>query len=905
MESQTCPVVRLSVLSVLLALPALAVVWQDPFNVTPVTGSQYLAEGRQRAVACDTAGNVHVVWYDYRPDTVQVGYRHYDQASGAWLPETLLTASPVRVNNPAVASDRTGNVHVAWYTTIDPHAALWYKKYDAPAGIWLPETIIHAGDGTVYSYDPALACRPGGDNVHLVWHEHSPTGHRILHREYLSGAGWTEADTVGWGRDPSVAVDSADNVYVAWDGIVCRRRVGGTWLAPDSFPNGNDPSVAVTPSGDVVHLVWARPDGRYAIAHSRLSGGTWSAVRTISTEPEFDQERPVVACHPDGICDVVWYGHGEAAPLTRRVFHAMRYPSGEWSRPSAVVPEGNDVDEPGVISGPGRSLHLVWQDRVAGSADVWYLRGGHLDNDVGPGDILAPARGVLAHALVTPRLEVVNLGLLAQGDIQVFLAIDSAGTIVYSESRVVAGLEPGQIELLVFPGWQAGGASEYRFVAWTVLVGDEHAGNDTLARTLPCLTWEPGWQPVVSLSRGVSYGGWIFVTPDGRLFAGRSDDVYSLDPLDPEADSWDRHEELPSGSFGRGAALVSDGDRHAYATHGNNTLRFWLFDFRADTWSLLPEVPVATKRRKVKGGTDAEFVTVDDTGYVYLLKGYKTEFYRFNTVARRWDTLASAPVGVKEKWDKGSWIVHDGDRSIYAHKAKYYDKLMPEPAFRHEMWRYDIPGDSWHSTGLPGMPLWGLQHGRIKKKKSGKGGCAAWHEGSIYALKGGNTQQFWRYDVSANEWTEIDTVPSDRSTRKRRVNKGGSMVSWGNGVFFALKGNKTTEVWRYRVPEASGSGSRRPGSQGSAGVGQAGGTVAIRLVPAANDRTELRYSLPGPGPATVAVYDATGRAVLRREARLQRQGTLVLDTPRLASGVYLVQLEADAGTGTAKLVIRR
>ena len=58
----------------------------------------------------------------------------------------------------------------------------------------------------------------------------------------------------------------------------------------------------------------------------------------------------------------------------------------------------------------------------------------------------------------------------------------------------------------------------------------------------------------------------------------------------------------------------------------------------------------------------------------------------------------------------------DGSSTIYAHKAKYYNKLTAQPV--HEFYKFDMRGDTWYSDTLAGMPLYGLHGGRIKKKKA-------------------------------------------------------------------------------------------------------------------------------------------------------------------------------------------
>jgi len=79
-----------------------------------------------------------------------------------------------------------------------------------------------------------------------------------------------------------------------------------------------------------------------------------------------------------------------------------------------------------------------------------------------------------------------------------------------------------------------------------------------------------------------------------------------------------------------------------------------------------------------------------------------------------------------------------------------------------------------------------------KSKKSKDGGSAAWFGGSIYALKGGNTQELWRYDPGPDSWHELDTLPLVGSAgRKRKVKAGGGIVA-ADDALYALKGTRPT-----------------------------------------------------------------------------------------------------------------
>ncbi|MEO0082131.1 MAG: T9SS type A sorting domain-containing protein, partial [candidate division WOR-3 bacterium] len=390
-------------------------------------------------------------------------------------------------------------------------------------------------------------------------------------------------------------------------------------------------------------------------------------------------------------------------------------------------------------------------------------------------------------------------------------------------------------------------------------------------------------------------------------------DFYMYDPLAGDSGTWYEKEEIP-GNEGtklkppsKGCVGVSDGVQYVYMTKGNNTLGFWRYDAVANTWDSMPGVPEGPYGKRVKGGTDMVFASYKDTGCVYLLKGYKTEFYRYNPAARRWDTLPEVPYGAnKQKYDKGSFLVYDGVNYIYAHQSKYYDKTQENP--HHYMFKYDVAADSWYKTALPGMPVYGLEGGRIKKKKSADGAAGAWYDGSMYALKGGNTQGFFKYFPGPDTWHQLDTVPGNGSTaKKKRVKAGGDLVAYGGGAFFALKGNKCYELWRY-VEGTLQTSSLTPQTRSGVQAGKSAVSslqLAISPNPLATGFATLRYSLPKAGPVTVTVFDVAGRSVQRQTLVANNAGAVALDLRKVASGIYLVRLDASGYSQTQKLVVQR
>ena len=402
----------------------------------------------------------------------------------------------------------------------------------------------------------------------------------------------------------------------------------------------------------------------------------------------------------------------------------------------------------------------------------------------------------------------------------------------------------------------------------------------------------PGWMQKSSMPAGaklIKDGGWLaYDAGKTRIYASRGNrqpDFFSYNPVN---DSWKALAPWPTGTEGKlpgkGSVGCADGNGVIYATKGNNKQGFWKYDAAANAWTQVKDVPLGPSNKKVKGGTDIVWAYRGGIGYAYLLKGYKNEFWRYDPAADFWSQLPDAPVGVYLKWDNGSWLAYDGDKTIYAHKAGH-----------HEFWKYDTEKDSWSPTALLAMPI----SGSAGSKKSKDGGCGTYLDAAIYALKGGNTQEFWKYTVSSNSWAEKETIP--RGTFKKKVKAGGDIVTAGTDLY-AIKGNKSNDFWMYT-----------PGAFVFA-VPRRDGVVAERLAiddcrlaispnPLASGFVMVRFSSPLRSPVTLAIYNAAGRLV--HSSFGIRTSSFRLDLRSMPAGVYLVKLSSEGFASSQKLVVQR
>jgi hypothetical protein len=387
-------------------------------------------------------------------------------------------------------------------------------------------------------------------------------------------------------------------------------------------------------------------------------------------------------------------------------------------------------------------------------------------------------------------------------------------------------------------------------------------------------------------------GGLALMAGRGLIYAikgNRTGDFYSYDP---GTGGWLLLSMVPEGPDLKqvkvGGCVATDRGHNVYVVKGNNTVEFYRYAVDTLAWRRMQDVPRGASGKKVKGG-DMVSVLLPGEAHCYFLKAIASEFYRYATADTIWHALSMPENQMRRKWDKGSFLVFDGGHTVYAHKAKY-----------HELWAYNTLTDSWGKTPLPGMPFVS-RSGRTKKSKDGA--CGVFYNGSIYALKGGNTQEFWKYDTTTRLWVEMETLPQYGSSGKRKLVKGGGDMVVANNAFYALKGSKTREVWKY-TPAGSRSASAGPlpTTAGSAFAARQSSLV-VSLNPVASGFATVQLSSPLTAPSSLRIYDATGCLVHSLSGI--HTSSFRLDLRSMPAGVYLVRIEANGFAATQKLAVRR
>ncbi|MHA1200786.1 MAG: hypothetical protein ACTSQF_15810, partial [Candidatus Heimdallarchaeaceae archaeon] len=144
--------------------------------------------------------------------------------------EVVSTESTANSEDPSLALDSSGNIHIAWmdftdYTSSVSNWDVFYKKWDAIFSTWTTTQVLST-ESTAQSIYPSLAI-DSTDCVNVVWHDStSYTGSGAdwdigYKRWNAFSSTWTETNVVSTESTadslyPAVGVDSAGNVYISW-----------------------------------------------------------------------------------------------------------------------------------------------------------------------------------------------------------------------------------------------------------------------------------------------------------------------------------------------------------------------------------------------------------------------------------------------------------------------------------------------------------------------------------------------------------------------------------------------------------------------------------------------------------------------------------------------------------------
>jgi hypothetical protein len=567
-----------------------------------------------------------------------------------------------------------------------------------------------------------------------------------------------------------------------------------------------------------------------------------------------------------------------------------------WSASHATP--GDDDSPFGMLMDEFGEIYVTGFDYAG--PDENYCTVKYTEDDVGAFRVVMPDDSFRIGATVIPRAWVRNYSALVSRS---FTARCEIGGF-YFDGRMVDTIPAYDSVLVTFSSWlveqAALGAHQIR--CYTMLDVDKEVTNDTAYGQV---TGVPIWERMPDMPLGlkektVRDGGALGFATDSNVYAFKGNNTVEFYEYNTRRDTWFERESIPASAGGRrkkvkaGAQLEGDTSGNLYAFKGNNAVEFWKYSVAGQAWTQKDDYPFGLSGRKVKGGSGLAYVAQQNA--LYSCKGNNTvEFNCFDVANDTWLLKSPVPLGLSRRKAKyGTAMAYDGAGTIYLLKGGTY-----------EFYGYSIARDSWFEKRPIRISL-----NSYKKRKMKKGASAAFDTkyNLFYTLKGGKCGEFWFYDPARDTWVETgpDSFPTPPGTK---LPYAGADLCYGAGKIFALRGNKTNQFWRYNANFPL-----RYDTFGFGPQAQAASLPKLRLVAAPNPfigRTQLRYSLPAAAHVRLELYDATGRLarVVQDDWQGRGEHVAVLKSDGLASGVYVarlrIQTEAGSSVASRKLLVSR
>ncbi|MDW7987659.1 MAG: C25 family cysteine peptidase [candidate division WOR-3 bacterium] len=490
---------------------------------------------------------------------------------------------------------------------------------------------------------------------------------------------------------------------------------------------------------------------------------------------------------------------------------------------------------------------------------------------------------------ITPAVIVGNLGSTNETNVLVHCYIPNTQ---YNSARTVS-LNVGETTLVRFDPWTINLADgNYLIVAEVYLTRDCISANNSIATNLRLLV--PGWIIKESLPVfGEIKDGASLTVLDGKIYALQGGNTNNFWMYNIAQDEWYARRSLsyviaPNGlplrkNVKAGGALTTCQGR-VYAFKGNNTTEFWSYDPQIDSWIIkrpIPEMaPNSQSKKRVKSG--AGLVAIRDS--IYALKGGNCEeFWVYDVNKDSWYIKKPliAPYGKKPKAGASLTTVGDTIYALLGGNTYYFYQYIPSR-------------DTWIRKA---DARFGNEQSIKRKLKDGAALCALGNY--IYAIKGGNTQDFGCYVISRDTWITLENIPGPK-----KVKAGGALVSWDRCIYM-LKGGQNREFWRY-VPFYNTIYNTTSKTLYNVQKIQNRQIETFTLKPISYSKClELSFTLRQPMHLTISLYNAIGQQiqVVANKKFIKGSHTIRFDVSSLKPGVYYVRFTGREFEKVSKIVI--
>lgn len=288
------------------------------------------------AIAVDSSGHIHLVWQDYTPGNSEIYYKKSTDEGATWSSNRRLTWTTADSWAPDLAVDSSGNPHVVWQENLTENREIFYLRSTDGGDTWSASQRLTWNSGN--SSIPNVAVDPSG-NPHVSWHDKTPGNEEIYYKKSTDGgASWPAGQRLTWNAGvsgyPQIALASSTYLTVVWSDSTpgnretyCKRSTdgGATWLASQ-------------------RLSWN-------------SGDTWTLALVVDSSK----------CY-----HLVWR---DTTPGNSEVYYRKSTGGSVWSAIERLTWTSGECLALDISVGPSDIVHVVYDNDEAGNAEIYYKRG--------------------------------------------------------------------------------------------------------------------------------------------------------------------------------------------------------------------------------------------------------------------------------------------------------------------------------------------------------------------------------------------------------------------------------------------------------------------------------------------------------------------------------------------------
>jgi hypothetical protein len=365
-------------------------------QVNDASGSQWQTPP---SIGVDSAEEVHVLWEDYRTGSFDVYASHMASNGSSFATNVKVNddVNPNRQSRPEMATGPGDIIHAVWEDYRNNNWDIYYaNSTDGGLSFGTNVRVTNEAPGS-WQNNPSLAVDALG-TVHVVWEDNRNSDWSVFYANSLDG--FLSNTAVSWGSTPGnqwsalVKVGSNGTIHVVWEAAsdirYTRSTNGGVSFATGLVLNddgGNasqgKPSIAVE-DGGIVHVVWEDTrlgDSDIFYSQSTDDGLTFEPNVQINDDVTTEgQGTPAIAVEDGEFVHIAW---ADARLGGWDIFYTASSNGGTNFFPNVKVNDDTLTKywqtRPTIAAEDGGYFHVAWKDSRSKSSgllyDIFYAKG--------------------------------------------------------------------------------------------------------------------------------------------------------------------------------------------------------------------------------------------------------------------------------------------------------------------------------------------------------------------------------------------------------------------------------------------------------------------------------------------------------------------------------------------------